>query len=248
MKIIASSDFHGRLPYIEEPFDLFLIAGDVCPVECHGKAFQADWIHNDFVSWINSLPFKNPWSKIVMTPGNHDFIFTKYSKEDCEGIERMCNNRLVILIHESYDFEFPVSDGIDSLKIFASPYCSIFGRWAFMKDDETLDKLFHDIPEDTDILVCHDSPNVYGLGDITQGYWKQSGTGNRVLYDHVLRVHPKLFVCGHFHSGNHEFQNVDGIYMANVSYIDESYEPYWPVLSVDYDEETRTIIDKNEMN
>jgi len=39
-----------------------------------------------------------------------------------------------------------------------------------------------------------------------------------------LRVHPKLFVCGHFHSGNHELQNVDGIYMANVSYIDESYE------------------------
>ena len=241
-KILASSDFHGFLPEISEPFDLFLICGDICPVECHGNKFQDDWIHNDFVSWINSLPFKNPWSKIVMTPGNHDFIFTKYSKEDCEGIERMCNNKLVILIHESYDFEFPVSDGIDSLKIFASPYCSIFGRWAFMKDDETLDKLFHEIPEDTDILVCHDSPNVHGLGDITQGNWKQSGTGDKMLYSQIKRVNPKLFVCGHFHSGNHELIEDEGIIMSNVSYINEDYEPYWPILELNYDEENRKFI------
>ena len=245
MKIIASSDFHGRLPYIEEPFDLFLIAGDVCPVECHGKAFQTDWLQNEFIEWINRLPFKTPWSKVVMTWGNHDFYGEKCLEEDMLIIERLTNFRLKILRHTSYDFEFPVSDGIDSLKIFGTPYCGLFGRWAFMKDDIMLDKLFSEIQEDIDVLISHDSPNVYGLGDITQGYWKKSGTGNRILYSHIVRVHPKLFVCGHFHSGNHELQNVDGIYMANVSYINEDYEPYWPVLSLEYDEENRIIIDKN---
>ena len=248
MKILASSDFHGRLHYIEEPFDLFLIAGDVCPVECHGKAFQTDWLQNEFIEWINRLPFKTPWSKVVMTWGNHDFYGEKCSEEDMFMLERLTNFRLKILRHTSYDFEFPVSDGTDTLKIFGEPYCGLFGRWAFMLPDEALDKLFSEIPEETDILVCHDSPNMHGLGDITQGFWVQKGTGNRVLYNHILRVHPKLFVCGHFHSGNHSFQNIEGIYMANVSYIDERYEPFWPVLSVDYDEETRTIIDKNEMN
>lgn len=242
MKIIASSDFHGRMLEVKEPFDLFLIAGDICPVECHGMKYQEDWIHNEFVEWVNSLPFKTPWSKVVMTPGNHDFIFRNFSNEDCKNLERMCNNRLKVLIHLDYVFEFPVSDGIDSLKIFASPYCSIFGRWAFMKDDETLDKLFREIPEDTDILVCHDSPNVHGLGDITQGRWKQSGTGNKMLYSHIKRVMPKLFVCGHFHSGNHDLVEDDGILMSNVSYINEDYEPYWPLLELNYDEENRNFI------
>lgn len=242
MKILASSDFHGRLPEIKESFDLFLICGDICPVECHGKAFQFDWLQNGFIEWVNKLPFKTPWSKVVMTWGNHDFFGENCSEEDMSIIERLTNFRLKILRHTSYDFEFPVSDGIDSLKIFGTPYCGLFGRWAFMKDDIMLDKLFSEIQEDIDILVSHDSPNVYGLGDITQGYWKKSGTGNRVLYDHILRVHPKLFVCGHFHSGNHELQNIDGIYMANVSYIDESYEPYWPVLSLEYDEENRIML------
>lgn len=244
MKIIASSDFHGRMPEIKEPFDLFLIAGDICPVECHGKKFQEDWLHTDFVEWVNSLPYNTPCSKVVMTWGNHDFYGEKCTEADILGIERMCNGRLKILNHEAYDFEYPVSDGIDSLKIFASPYCSIFGRWAFMKDDETLDKLFHEIPEDIDILVCHDSPNVHGLGDITQGYWKQSGTGDKMLYSQIKRSNPKLFVCGHFHSGNHELIEDEGILMSNVSYINEDYDPYWPVLELYYDEENRKFIRK----
>lgn len=242
MKIIASSDFHGRMPEIKEPFDLFLIAGDICPVECHGKKFQEDWLHNEFVGWVNSLPFNTPWSKIVMTWGNHDFWGESCTEADALGIERMCNGRLKILNHDSYDFEYPVSDGIDSLKIFATPYCAIFGRWAFMKNDDILDKLFHEIPDDVDIFVSHDSPNVHGLGDITQGYWKQSGTGNKLLYSQIKRVNPKLFVCGHFHSGNHELVEDDGILMSNVSYINEEYDPYWSVLELTYDEENRKFV------
>ena len=246
MKILASSDFHGRLPNIAEPFDLFLICGDVCPVECHGINFQEDWLQNDFIEWVNRLPFKTSWSKVVMTWGNHDFYGEKCSEEDMLMLERLTNFRLKILRHSSYDFEYPVNDGIDTLKIFGTPYCGIFGRWAFMKDDDTLNELFSEIKEDTDVIVSHDSPNRNGLGDITQGKWARKGTGNNVLYDHILRVNPKLFVCGHFHSGNHEFKNIDGIYMANVSYIDENYEPFWPVLSIDYDEENRIIIEKKE--
>ena len=89
MKILASSDFHGYLPEVIEPFDLFLICGDICPAECHSRKYQDAWIHEDFVPWINSLPFKNPWSMVVMTPGNHDFVMESYDREDYDGIERM---------------------------------------------------------------------------------------------------------------------------------------------------------------
>ena len=244
MKIIASSDFHGFLPNIEEPFDLFLICGDVCPVECHGRKFQDEWLHDDFVSWINSLPFNTPWSKVVMTPGNHDFVMESYDREDYDGLERMCNNRLVILRNEQYNFEFPVSDGTDTLSIFGTPYCTIFGNWAFMRSIEVLEQKFSEIPEGIDILISHDAPNVNKLGAITQGYYKSDTTGNVLLPKHIERVKPKLFVCGHFHSGNHELTNIGDTIAANVSYINEDYEPFWDVLSIYYDEETRKIIKK----
>lgn len=70
----------------------------------------------------------------------------------------------------------------------------------------------------------------------------KNGTGNSVLYNHIKRVYPKLFVCGHFHSGNHNLINDDGILMSNVSYIDESYEPYWPIFELEYDEENRKFL------
>lgn len=243
IKILASSDFHGFFPEISESFDLFLICGDICPVECHSIKFQDDWIFNDFIPWINSLPFNTPWSKVIITPGNHDFIFTKYSNENLRGIERMCNNNLIILINEEYNFEFPVSDGVDSLRIFGTPYCSIFGRWAFMCSTDVLEEKFSQIPEGIDILISHDAPNVNKLGAITQGYWKSDTTGNSILPKHIERVKPKLHVCGHFHSGNHELTKIGETISTNVSYVNEDYDPFWDVLSIYYDEETRKIIE-----
>lgn len=38
MKVISFSDPHGVLPKIEEPFDLMLICGDICPVDNHYRA------------------------------------------------------------------------------------------------------------------------------------------------------------------------------------------------------------------
>lgn len=246
MKILASSDFHGYLPEVIEPFDLFLICGDICPAECHSRKYQDAWIHEDFVPWINSLPFKNPWSMVVMTPGNHDFVMESYDREDYDGIERMCNYNLKILRNEPYEFFYPVSDGVDSLRIFGTPYCTIFGRWAFMRELDVLEMKFSEIPEDTDILISHDAPNVNKLGAITQGYWKSDTTGNQLLPKHIERVKPKLFVCGHFHSGNHELSKIGETLCANVSYVNEAYEPFLDILSIYYDEESRKIIEKKD--
>lgn len=243
MKIISSSDFHGYLPGIKEEFDLFLICGDICPAECHGLKFQDEWLHDDFVKWVNSLPFKNPWSKVVMIWGNHDFYGEKCSEPDIKGLERMCNNKLVILNNELYEFEYPVSDGIDSLKIFGTSYCTIFGRWAFMRSPEILEEMYSQIPEDVDILISHDAPNVNKLGAITQGYWKNDNSGNQFLPKHIERVKPKLFVCGHFHSGNHELNKIGETLCANVSYVNEDYDPFWDILSIYYNEESRKIIE-----
>lgn len=242
MKILATSDLHGHFPIIEEPFDLFLIAGDVCPAVNQYFYFQKEWLMGAFVEWVNSLPFSTPWSMVILVPGNHDFGLERMTHADFIDMEHKCGGRLKVLRHDMYEFEFPVSDGLDSLTIFGTPYCSIFGNWAFMISDEALDKKFSQIPEGTDIIVSHDSPNINRLGAILEGPWKSDTTGNKVLPEHIKRVHPKLFVSGHFHSGNHELQNIDGTLMANVSYVNEDYKPAYPVLEIPYDEETRTFL------
>lgn len=218
-----------------------LIAGDVSPAHDHYYLFQKEWTENEFVEWINELPYANPWSKVILVPGNHDFFLERATREEYLALERACGGRLKILRHDIYDFEFPVSDGIDSLKIFGTPYCSIFGRWAFMVNDETLDRKFSQIPEGIDVLVSHDSPTTNKLGAITEGPWKDETTGNKILAEHIERIKPKLFVSGHFHTGNHVFEKIGETWMANVSYVDESYYPNFGPIYIPYDEETRTF-------
>ena len=99
MVILATSDFHGYLPFVKEPFDLLLICGDICPAYCHAASFQKDWINDEFVKWVNGLPFKTDDSKVILTPGNHDFYFERAQKNDLREIESATSNRLKILKH-----------------------------------------------------------------------------------------------------------------------------------------------------
>jgi Icc-related predicted phosphoesterase len=239
IKILASSDFHGNLPYIKDSFDLFLIAGDVCPAHDQYYAFQMEWLMNEFAEWVNDLPFTTAWSKVILVPGNHDFALERISHTQILELEAKCGGRLKFLRHDIYQFEFPVSDGLDSLTIFGTPYCSIFGHWAFMINDEALEKKFSQIPEGVDILVSHDSPNIGKIGAILTGPWANDTTGNAILAKHIERIHPKLFVSGHFHSGNHDMQYINGTYMTNVSYVGEDYSPMYPIREIPYDEERR---------
>lgn len=239
MKIIATSDLHGFFPAIKEEFDLLIIAGDVCPDMNY--AAQVDWLNSVFTDWVKGLPFKTPWSQVILVPGNHDFGMERMSRSEIEVFEHKCDGRLKFLRHDLYEYEFPVSDGLDTITIFGTPYCSLFGTWAFMVGDSTLEKKFSQIPEGIDILVSHDSPNVGRLGAILTGKWKSETTGNKILPKHIERVHPKLFVSGHFHSGNHEPQMLGETLAANVSFVNEDYLPEYEPLVIDYNEEDRTF-------
>lgn len=238
----AMSDTHGYLPAVTESFDLFMICGDICPATNHSIIFQENWIKEEFIPWVNSLPFKEAWSKVLLVPGNHDFWFERMNKRQKLEIEMLCNHRLKILKHDVYEFEYPVSDGIDSLKIFGTPYCSVFGFWAFMIDNDSLNKKYSQIDEDVDILLTHDSPNIYGLGDITEGNYQKIGSGNEILAQHIYRIKPYILHTGHFHSGNKVFECRDDMWCANVSVVNESYTISNDILTYVFDEETKKVV------
>lgn len=231
MNIKVISDTHGFLPDVGN-VDLLLIAGDVCPARNHTYMFQEEWLYNDFVNWINKIKFNNPYSMVIMTPGNHDFYFDIALPEKIRKIEKLCNKKLKILINEEYSYEYMAEDGLKYLKIFGTPFCKIFGDWAFMRVDDMLEGYYERIPENLDILITHDAPDINNLGMINDGFQKGKNAGNKILAKYVLEKKPKYVFCGHIHSGNHKLEDVNGIKMANVSYVNEKYKPAYEILEI----------------
>lgn len=136
-----------------------------------------------------------------------------------------------LLIHAERTFEYIQDDEVKSLRIFGTPYCKMFGSWSFMKPDSFLEMLFAEIPENLDILVTHDPPTLNGMGKITQGRQNGKEAGNEILSKYILEKKPKYVFSGHIHSGNHKFEEFNGIKMANVSHVDETYSPVYSVLT-----------------
>ena len=232
LDIVASSDFHGHLPKITKPFDLMLLAGDLEPTISHNYYYQQDWYKMKFIPWVQNLPFKNAWSKVIFVAGNHScFLAQEQHSDTVKELERKCNGRLKYLHNEYYETEHLDEDigDIVTLKIFGTPYCKIFGDWWNMLSDNTLRKKYSEIPEDLDILLSHDCP--YGVCDKCFGWLDWGRTpehiGNKPLREAVEQRNIKLGIFGHLHTGNHKGEWLKDMLCYNVSLLDESYTPIY---------------------
>lgn len=229
MIVKAISDTHGNLPEIKDEFDLLLIAGDITPAlwGYYSKSVQWDWLIDEFKKWIDSLPYRTSWSKVCIVPGNHDKVFEHLSEPERLELEMKLGGRCKLLIHEEVVFtEVKENGDLQEYRIFGTPYCKMFGSWAFMRYDSFLTERFNEIPEGLDFLVTHDPPTLNGMGKITQGRQKGKEAGNELLSKRILEVKPKFVFSGHIHSGNHNLEEIEGIQMANVAYVDENYDPW----------------------
>lgn len=226
MKVTAISDIHGNLIDIE-PCDVLLICGDVSPLDIQRDYIQmTKWFFNEFYEWIMKLPC----DRVILTPGNHDFWFEKFLTQPTFYI----SDKLTILI----DGETNIYYGVDNrrYKIYATPQCKTFGKWAYMPGDNLLNDYYNKIPEDVDILMCHDAPLIGYVSNIMEQkseiYPNGIPAGNIYLLDAILEKKPKYVLCGHIHSGDHELTEIEGIKCANVSILDESYSIAYQPLKI----------------
>lgn len=207
LKIVATSDFHGYLPDIPE-CDLLLIAGDICPVWNHDRAFQMDWLRWQFSPWMKKQPAK----EIVWVGGNHDFVLEharRFKIDDLGG---------TYLYNESAE--------VLGSKIWGSPLSPTFGKWAFMYDDELLWDYWQKIPEDTEIIVVHGPP--FGYGDKTLGYMGSPpiNVGSRSLRNRINELpNLKFVVCGHIHPDYGTHLTLQGVKVINATHVDDKYDP-----------------------
>lgn len=229
MKVTAISDLHGNLIDIE-PCDILLICGDISPLEIQKDYIQmTKWIFNEFYNWIIKLPC----DKVVFTPGNHDFWFEKMIKQSTMYLW----DKLTILINGEYN----VYSGETKrwYKIFGTPYCKSFGPFAYMPGNNKLPDYYDEIPEDVDILMCHDSPQIGYVANImedkSEKYPNGKPAGNPYLLDAIIDKRPRYVFSGHIHSGDHTltiFESL-GVECANVSILDESYSIHYKPLTIE---------------
>lgn len=125
VRIVASSDFHDRLPPDVAPCDLLLIAGDCLEGDLDALS---DWL------------MRQPARAIVGVAGNHDFAAESDDAVARELPWTYLRNQVV---------------EVDGLKIFGSPLSLPFMDWAFMAPENELAEVWATIPEDVAILLIH---------------------------------------------------------------------------------------------
>lgn len=218
MKICAISDLHGYLDCkIDSDTEVLIIAGDIISLYYQTSMVLSEaWFKEEFMDFINNLP--KSIKKVYIIGGNHDFYI-----ERCHNLlKQYFANTIVELLNNEYS-EYTSNDG-QLLKVFGSPYCKIFGHWAYMISNDKLEKKFDMIPNNIDILITHDAP--YGTSDICLQdiYWNtHEHIGNIPLQKAIIEKHPKWNIHGHLHSTNHVPEKLGDTNVVNVSLLDEQY-------------------------
>lgn len=217
MKVIAISDQHARLPTIP-PCDLLIVAGDLCPDVIGGLSARTDprqqwhWFLNSWLPWR----YQQPVADCLVTWGNHDYCGPAHTYYSCVSRD---GKRTIV-----------VCDGlitVGGLRVYLTPWSNQFMTWAFMKEPTQLAEVYAAIPADVDILVSHQPPHGSGDGvrflDLASRSEGEQHLGSVELRDAILRVRPKVVVCGHIHAG-HGRHDCDGIPVYNVSLVNEQYQ------------------------
>jgi Icc-related predicted phosphoesterase len=220
IKVCCLSDLHGFLIEDLEPCDVVIICGDIVSLSYQRGWHKAiRWYRNKFKPWVESLPC----DKVFFIAGNHDPIevYTGEMKE-----EFPIDGKVSYICNEYCEF----TKNSQTLKMFGSPFCQVFGHWYFMKDDKTLENYFSKIPENLDILFTHDAP--FGVTDVLlqSEYYTGEHIGNKSLATAILKKSPKYVLHGHLHSCSHEFEEFGYSKVINCSILNEDYNQVYKPL------------------
>jgi Icc-related predicted phosphoesterase len=218
MKIIATSDIHGNFPKAEDiECDVFVLAGDICPIHNHYTSFQCKWLMTDFVRWLELVKAKH----ILIVGGNHDFALESndYDKFKEEIIASWPSN--VTYLEDS-------GVTIDGVSFWGTPWTGNLPNWAFQAEGDAALEKFDKIPSQVDVLVSHGPPE--GYGDRTS----TTHAGDPNLLYAIEYKEPSVIICGHIHEG-YGYYRVPHLKteIYSVSYLKRDYVRTNPLVEID---------------
>ncbi|KAL4781938.1 Metallo-dependent phosphatase-like protein [Aspergillus varians] len=208
IRVICISDTHNATPPLP-PGDILIHAGDLSARGTFDEV-QAQ------LRWLAAQPHPH---KIVIA-GNHDLLLDEASdgkfpargelnseakRKDLDwgGIWYLQDEAVTLEVQTELQLRVP-GPGEPQLatrrvKIYGSSLTPEFGHWAFQYP-AIRDVWTGKVPDDTDILVVHAPPALYGDCD---GEGERSGDvevkGDGYLLREIRRIQPKMVVCGHIH-------------------------------------------------
>lgn len=222
-RFVCVSDTHGSSPkgaFKLPKGDVLIHAGDMTKTGTYKELRKTlDWIESaDFeakiviagkLAALREVSSPQRSRQLIIT-GNHDITLDKEfhsghgphfpghhleSPDTC--IKMFKESGATYLNHEAKTIRLIKEDGPKtSFKIFGSPFSPVKGLWAFGYQAEAAIALWEQIPLDADVVVTHTPAK--GHCDKTGSL---SSAGCDVLRQALLRVRPRLAVCGHIHEG-----------------------------------------------
>lgn len=235
MKIVAISDTHTRHDFIQIPeCDVLVHAGDF---SFNGKFFEV----RDFLAWLQKQPAKH---KVVIA-GNHEETFDgsklggKFNPH-CRNMLAECGDETIHYLENS-------SVTIDGIKFYGTPWTPFFYDWAFngLEGSDApfrfgtypnLSDVYGEIPEDTNVLVCHGPP--YGMVD--RAYRGDDRCGSmemRKILESNKLMQLQLYLCGHIHEARGHEIGFGNVHVCNVSSLGRDYKTAKPAVVIDLDED-----------
>ncbi len=188
LRLVILSDTHELHREVEVPDgDILIHAGDF---SMFSKSMASV---KDFNLWLGELPHRH---KIVV-PGNHESFL------EADPSKRSMLSNAAVLINESIE--------IEGLRIWGSPVTPLYSGAFGLSSQTDRRRLYAQIPTGTDIIISHGPP--YSVLDRASG--SDEHAGDLELLEAVLRIRPRMFICGHVHQqGTSE---VDGITFVNAA-------------------------------
>jgi Icc-related predicted phosphoesterase len=159
-----------------------------------------------FLFWFSQQPAKHK----IFIAGNHDWLF----------YESQFQAKMLLRDYPQITYLEDSGVELEGIKFYGSPYQPVFYNWAFNANEETLKKKWHEIPDETDILLTHGP--AHGIMDFT---YNKENVGCKSLKYHIMnRVKPKIFAFGHIHEGYGTYKFEDTLYI-NACSLDRRYHP-----------------------
>lgn len=233
MKIVAISDTHTKHGLIQIPeCDVLVHAGDF---SFRGKFMEV----REFVWWLKEQPAKH---KIVIA-GNHEETFDN-SKLGGK-FNAACRDMLAKNLDEGIHYLENSSITIDGIKFYGTPWTPWFYDWGFNGLEgpdapfrygtyPNLEDVYGEIPEDTNILICHGPP--YGYVD--QATDERAGSVEMRKLLESMKLHQlRLYLCGHIHEARGHEVAFGNTHICNVSSLGRDYATAKPPVVIDVDED-----------
>ena len=222
LRCVCISDTHTKHSMVDiPPGDVLIHAGDFT----FGGGEEEV---KSFSDWLGTLDFEH---KLVIA-GNHEvsfdldreeflkpIFFKKSEQTDFKEIKSLLKNCTYL---EDSECE------INGIKFYGTPHQPPYHDWGFNRNDEEREKIFGEIPADSDVVICH-GPIYQVLDKCVTG--KEAGC--QILRKNILeRIKPSLFVCGHIHE-SYGTENIEGVKIVNASICTFRYKPLNKPIIVD---------------